>query len=665
MLPSVLYVGEDGKMLIGAAARKNGVIDPLNVIRSSKTYMADFKKTWTVGGRTFTPTDVATEILKEVKQGIIKKLKCAPEAKINAVITVPAYFTSNQKDETRKAGKAAGLEVIQIITEPMAAAVAAGHELGLDEKLFVVDLGGGTFDLSVLKADDENKSYEALDVDGDKRLGGDDFDTLIYEYFISIIQDDLGIDLSSQAASGLDYGEYYSMTGRVREAAEIVKISLSGEMTANTILPNLFTYNGRIYGFENELTREEFDSICQPLYEKILNRIKKFTSTSGKFKIDEIATIILAGGSCYIPKIQEEVQKIFGKQVDTTLDLEYLVAYGACLVAESFNGLITKGKDKQIKTQDILSHSFGVEVMSKDGKREVLSKILHKGDKYPCEYMRTYSTIYDNQTFIPIYVYEAGPDREDVEEIDAHEYFGDVSLDGIAKAPRGVPKIHVTFSFDINGILVVMAQDEGSGIHNEKEIVIKKGAEHPPMPKAQAAIDFMLLLDTSGSMRGTYNDNKPINEAIRACEYLFNDLIDFSVHRMGFITFESDAFRQVGLTNDAEQLKAVLPGVRACGGTNLWEALSFAETDLSYGTNRKVVIIVTDGDPFERDMTLRYAEQMRATGHRIVAIGAGDGIDMGFLKDVSSPGDAYKIDNMSELKKTFEDVIARIVEVEG
>ena len=136
MLPSVLYVGEDGKMLIGAAARKNGVIDPLNVIRSSKTYMADFKKTWTVGGRTFTPTDVATEILKEVKQGIIKKLKCAPEAKINAVITVPAYFTSNQKDETRKAGKAAGLEVIQIITEPMAAAVAAGHELGLDEKLF-------------------------------------------------------------------------------------------------------------------------------------------------------------------------------------------------------------------------------------------------------------------------------------------------------------------------------------------------------------------------------------------------------------------------------------------------------------------------------------------------------------------------------------------------
>ena len=182
LLPSVLYVDEDGNTIIGKNAKKLGTLDPQNVIRSSKTYMANAKKTWTVGGKTFNPTEVATEILKEVKKNIIKKLKCPPETTVNAVITVPAYFTGNQKDETKKAGAAAGFNVMQIITEPVAAAVATVQEIELNEKIFVFNIGENDLDMSVLKRVDENKIYDDLAVGGDSKLGDNDFDNLLYNY---------------------------------------------------------------------------------------------------------------------------------------------------------------------------------------------------------------------------------------------------------------------------------------------------------------------------------------------------------------------------------------------------------------------------------------------------------------------------------------------------
>lgn len=648
ILPSVLYSDENGNIIVGKNAKKRGVVDPQNVIRSSKTYMADSKKTWTVGDKTFNPTEVATEILKEVKKQTLKKLKCPPDTTVNAVITVPAYFNGNQKDETKKAGAAAGLNVLQIITEPMAAAVAAVRELELNEKIFVVDLGGGTFDISVLEADQANHIYRALDIDGDRRLGGDDFDKLIYNYFIGIIQDDLGLDLSSQKKSGLDYNEYYSMTGRILEEAEKAKVDLSDSTTCEVIVPNLFNYNGKNYDFNIEITREEFDNICKPIYDKIISRIKKFISESDKFKVSEISTIILAGGSCYIPKVREEVEKIFGKKADAQLDLDTLVVIGACYVAESINGAL------EIHPQDILSHSFGVEVLSPDGKKMILSKILNKGDEYPCEESKVYTTTQNNQTTVPIYVYEAGDDAEDVEDIEAHDYYGDVSLENIAKAPAGVPKIEVTFHYDISGVVVVTAQDENSGVKNIIEI--KKG-DKPVRKNIQASIDFMLLLDTSGSMEGN-----AIKEAKRACNTLFTDLIDFSVHRMGLITFDSYARRCVSLTHDKDRLKNVLNDIEAYGGTDLYTALQYASEDLDKSSNKKVVIIVTDGYPFNENAVLKYANEMKKSNILIATIGAGSGVGEAFIKNISSPNHAYKIGNMSELQKTFETAISSIVE---
>ena len=651
MIPSVLYVDESGKVTVGHMAKKSGVMNPLNMIRSSKTYMADSKKVWKINGKEFTPTDVAAEILKEVEAQILKKFKCPSETKINAVITVPAYFTGNQKDETKKAGITAGFNVLQIITEPMAAAVAAVRELELNEKVFVVDLGGGTFDISVLEADQKTHVYRALDTDGDRKLGGDDFDTLIYNYFIGIIQDDLGLDLSSQKASGLDFSEYYSMTGRVREAAETAKIDLSDSTSYEVNLMNLFHYGGKNYDFSIEITREEFDDICRPLYDKITSRIKKFIENSDKFKLKEISTIILAGGSCYIPKVREEVEKIFHKKADSQLNLDTLVVLGACFVAESINGGLV------ITPQDILSHSLGVEVYSPAAKKMILSKILNKGDVYPCEFTKIYTTSQDNQTTVPIYVYEAGGDAEDIEDIEAHEYYGDVSLENIEKAPAKVPQIHVTFSYDKDGTLFVTAQDSQSGKKNLIEI--KKGLK-PVRKKIQASIDFMLLLDTSGSM--SYSD--ALEDAKKACHILFTEMIDFGLHRMGFITFDSSVRRHSSLSNDVEKLDNILKYLEAGGATELLEALQKADEDLRDSSNKKVVIIVTDGRPYPCDPNevLRYAKRMRDNGIRIVAIGAGSNISEDFVKEVATPGDAYKIDNMSKLQKTFETALLTILE---
>ena len=338
MIPSVLYV-DNGKVVVGRKAELLGMMNPLNVIRSSKTYMGDPTKVWQINGKVFTPTDVAAEILKEVKAQILKKFKCPPETKVNAVITVPAYFAGNQKDETKKAGKLAGLNVLQIITEPMAAAVAAIRFPHLDEKIFVMNLSDIALDLSILKTDNQSHTYRVLDISGDRTLGGDDFDSLLYEYLIGIIQDDLGLDLSEQKTSGLDLNEYYNMIGRIHDAAENAKIDLSNETTCQIDLPNLFNYRGRNYDFSTELTREEFNDICRPLFDRITSRIKNFIDESNAFTLDEISKIILAGSGCNIPKVREEIEKFFGKRVlDPQIDSEELVAAGAGFVAESMRG---------------------------------------------------------------------------------------------------------------------------------------------------------------------------------------------------------------------------------------------------------------------------------------------------------------------------------------
>lgn len=647
MLESLLYVDKDGNYIIGAKAGVEGVSDPDHLIRSSKTFMGDANKKWTYRGKTLTPTDVATELLKRVKATVIKRLKKEDDTVVQAVITVPAYFSGKQKTETKKAGERAGLEVLRIITEPMAAAVAAGRSKELNGKILVVDLGGGTFDLSILEADPQADNYRAIDTDGDHHLGGDDFDHLLYQYFLERLGENTGMDFSSCGASGLSVEDYGSLRGRLLSEVEKTKKALSESMEKDVSITNLFPYKGGSYTFDIIVGRDQFDEICEGIYEKITTRLEKFLKRQ-PFSIDEIDNVILAGGSCYIPRIRTEVEKLVHGQADTELDLEKLVAIGACIVAEhETSGIETKGG-----FQDIISHSMGVEILDNNGN-SVLSKILLQGDPYPCENTRSYTTIMDNQKLVEINIYEAGSDAEDIESLEHHDLYGSMSLE-VAPAPKGEADIHVTFSYDKNQTLKVTAEDQKTKVR--KQILIRENEKVAIKPR-RMPVDFMLLLDTSGSMYGV-----PLKEAKRACNALVNEIIDFSVHRLGLVSFATYSSLIYSLGSDRQIMHAAIDEIVADGGTNMYSAFCMAEKELDRSTDAKVIIMVSDGDPFDPDETLSKAFSLRNKGVRVLAIGVGNNVNKDFLKQLAGDGLYYTINNMNELEGTFRTAIPAIME---
>ena len=648
MLPSVLYVETDGSLTIGHEARVKGEGDPDNMIRSSKTFMGDAEKKWNYRGKSLTPTDVATEILRQVKATTLKKLKKEADTIVKAVITVPAYFSGKQKTETKKAGEAAGLEVLRIITEPMAAAVAAGRTKDLNGKLLVVDIGGGTYDLSILEADPENEEYKAIDTDGDHHLGGDDFDRLLYENFLERLGEKTGLDFSTLESSGLSVGDYGSLRGRLAAVVEGTKKALSESTEKEVSITNLFPYKGQPYTFDIVLDRDTFDEICEGLYDKVSARLKDFLKRQ-PFDVSDIDSVILAGGSCYIPHVRTDVEEIVQQQVDTELSLDTLVVIGACIVADhEASGIEAKGG-----FQDIISHSMGVGIINEAGEY-VLSKILEKGKSYPCEFTRPYTTSIDNQTAVDINIYEAGADAEDIDDIESHELFGSMTLDGIRPAPKGIPSINVTFSYDKNQTLKVTAEDQDT--HVRKQILIRENEKVAVKPR-QMPIDFMLLLDTSGSMDGT-----PMKQAKKACTTLASEIIDLSVHRLGLVRFDNYAKLLSPLAQDKQGFINKINALHADGGTNMLGAFKEADDALNGSVNSKVVIMVSDGDPFDPNETLIKVERMRSKDVRVIAIGVGNSINERFLKQLAGNGLYYTINNMNELEDTFRTAIPAIME---
>ena len=648
MLPSMLYVETDGTLTIGHEARVKGEGSPDNLIRSSKTFMGDPDKKWKIRGKSLNPTDVAAEILRQVKSTVLKKLKKDNDTIVKAVITVPAYFSGKQKTETKKAGEQAGLEVLRIITEPMAAAVAAGRTKELNGKILVVDIGGGTYDLSILEADPQADEYKAIDTDGDHHLGGDDFDKLLYNYFLNRLGEKTGMDFSSLNTSGLSENDYGSLRGRLYSVVESTKKALSESMEKEVSVINLFPYKGSPYTFDIVIDRDQFDDICEELYSKITTRLKNFLSRQ-KFTINDIGNVILAGGSCYIPRIRDEVEKIINKQVDTELSLDTLVVIGACIVADhEASGIETKGG-----FQDIISHSMGVGIIDENGNY-ILSKILEKGTPYPCEHTRPYTTSIDNQTAVDINIYEAGSDAEDIADIESHDLYGSMTLDGIRPAPKGVPSINVTFSYDKNQTLKVTAEDKDT--HVRKQILIRENEKVAIKPR-QMPVDFVLLLDTSGSMDGT-----PMQEAKNACYALVNEIIDLSVHRLGLISFDNNVSLIYSLGNNRKELCNRIKNISADGGTYMFPAFRMAENALNNSTNNKVIIMVSDGQPFDPAETLTKARHLERNGTKIIAIGVGNSINKTFLRNLVGSGLYYTIKNMSKLEETFRTAIPAIME---
>ena len=651
MLPSVLYVNEDGVQFIGKKAVNYGKEDPKNRISSSKTSMGDMGKVWTCNGKKYTPTQVATEILKEVKRTLIKKANLSENTLINAVITFPAEFTASQKDETVKAGYLAGFNEVKTITEPMAAAITAAKEINIDKKVLVVDIGGGTYDLSILQADLANEEYRAIAIGGNRHLGGDDFDQAIVDYCFEQIERETGIDLSTHENIPFSMGKYYSVRGSIyseaREAKE--EITEYGEYEIN--LPNLFDdRNGNAYDFSLNLNLEKFDEICAGLYKAIFKKLDEFLNSQTKEIRDGISEIILAGGSCYIPYIQNELKKRYGLPVDARLDLSTLVATGAYYVAHNYwdYSSIDEGKKSPVQ---LLSHSFGVEVFTNGNS--LLSKLIPRYTEYPCSASDEYTTVIDNQDEIEINVYEAAGDYEDECEISKHHFYGQLTLKGIQKGKAGVPRIKVTFTFDENCCLTVRAEDKITKVH--KEAVITK-MEKPKESSNVRPTDIMLLLDVSGSMGGP-----PIDQAKYACNNLFNEMIDFNIHSAGIITFGSNVQLCCNLTKDKYKLLGAVNAVSVYGSTDLTGALMRADAVFVKSNNDKIVIVVTDGWPDHADTALKVAQKLRDKGIRVVAIGAGNSIGKDFLSSLAS--DYYLIKNMGQLKEVFQTVINSIAKV--
>lgn len=652
MLPSVLYLDEEGTVCVGDKARKMGTLDPVNRIRSSKTEMGNFEKTWTLRGRRFTPTDVAAEILKEVKRAVIKKTKADSDVQVEAVITVPADFTSSQVDETKKAGQTAGLTVLEIAEEPRAAAIANIRELGTgQQKICVVDLGGGTFDICILNAD--GQKYSTLAEYGDRRLGGDDFDNRLFEYIRGFVEDDLGIDLSRQEVSGLSYKEYYRMVGRVQEEACKAKEELSDQESYEVLIPNLFPYKNESYTLELTVTREKFYELCSDLFEKIRKGIHKVFQEAKGLSVRDIDHVILAGGSCYIPKIKEDVEEIFGVSADTTLDRSTMVVVGACFIADTWD-------DLSGSHEGMISHSLGVEVMREDGTL-ALEKILYRGDIYPCSRTKTFTTTYDNQETVSITIYEAGSDKEDVEEMEAwgegnkkivvHDLYGSFDLSGIQKASQGVPQIDVTFGYDRSRLLTVTAEDKVTGA--KKTIAVTKGTRADGGSNHVEPVDFELLIDTSGSMSGD-----AIKQAKYACIQLVQEIIDLDVHRLGIIGFGSKATGLNALSKNRGELVSSIDRLTAFGGTNMRDAISMAMSVLGRCKGRKVIMLVTDGVPDNREQTQKNAREAIKAGIDIITIAAGSGADRTYLSTLASKQEfAFSIKDMGQLEEMFETAV--------
>ena len=436
--PSVVAFSKDGERMVGQVAKRQAITNPDRTIMSIKREMGSNYKV-NIDGKAYTPQEISAMILQ--------KLKADAEAYLGqtvteAVITVPAYFTDAQRQATKDAGKIAGLDVKRIINEPTAAAVAYGVDKEQSQKVMVYDLGGGTFDVSILDIDDG--VIEVLATAGNNRLGGDDFDKCVMDWMAAEFKKDTGIDLT---------GDKVAMQ-RLKEAAEKAKIELSGVTSTNINLPYITADATGPKHLDLTLTRAKFDQLTAHLVEATSGPVKQAMSDAG-LSASEIAKVLLVGGSSRIPAVQDMVKKLTGKEGFKGINPDECVAIGAALQGGVFTGDV-----KGLLLLDVTPLSLGIETMG-----GVMTKLIERNTTIPAKKSQIFTTAADNQTSVEVHVLQG--EREMAQY---NKTLGRFNLDGIAPARRGVPQIEVTFDIDANGIVNVSAKDLGTG--KEQHITI-------------------------------------------------------------------------------------------------------------------------------------------------------------------------------------------------
>ena len=436
--PSVVGFSKTGERIVGQAAKRQAVTNPERTITSIKRKMgSDYKVT--IDGKGYTPQEISAMILQKLKSDAEAYLG---ETVSQAVITVPAYFTDAQRQATKDAGKIAGLEVKRIINEPTAAALAYGVDKEDDQKIMVYDLGGGTFDVSIIEMGDGIQ--EVLATAGNNHLGGDDFDDRLINYLADQFKGETGIDLRSDKMA----------MQRLKEAAEKEKIDLSGMTQTNVNLPFITADSTGPKHLDCNITRAKFNELTADLVEATMGPVRQALSDAG-LKASDLDKILLVGGSSRIPAVQEAVKNITGKEPFKGINPDECVAIGAAI-----QGGVLTGEVKGLVLLDVTPLSLGLETLG-----GVFTKIIDRNTTIPAKKSQVFSTAADGQTSVEIHVLQG--EREMAKD---NKTLGMFHLDGIMPAPRGIPQIEVTFDIDANGIVHVSAKDLGTG--KEQHITI-------------------------------------------------------------------------------------------------------------------------------------------------------------------------------------------------
>lgn len=436
--PSVVAFSKTGERLIGQVAKRQAVTNPDRTVQSIKREMgSNFKVN--IDDKQYSPQEISAMILSKLKSDAEAYLG---QTVTQAVITVPAYFSDSQRQATKDAGKIAGLDVLRIINEPTAASLAYGLDKESDQKILVFDLGGGTFDVSILEIGDG--VFEVLATAGNNRLGGDDFDAKIVDYLVDTFKKDQGVDLR---------GDKMAMQ-RLREAAEKSKIELSGVTTSNINLAYITADASGPKHMDITLTRAKFDELTHDLVEKTMEPLRRAMSDAGMTPSD-IHKILLVGGSTRVPAVQDAVKKYFGKEPFKGINPDECVAIGAAIQAAVLTGDV-----KGLLLLDVTPLSLGIETQG-----GIFTKMIERNTTIPTKKSQTFSTAADGQTQVDVHVLQG-----EREMASYNKTLGNFILDGIAPAPRGVPQIEVTFDIDANGIVHVSAKDLGTG--REQKITI-------------------------------------------------------------------------------------------------------------------------------------------------------------------------------------------------